>query len=231
MPTLDWLNRACAFTFAATMPIDRYHASGPQADSQPGSDGLVLRNRLGITDPQQLQDAELQLLLQLYEFVLGEAFPERGIKVADLAEWHRLWLGNVYVWAGQLRSVNLGKGGFQFAAAAQLPRLLQDFELQCLRPSTPCTDMDGEALAQAIALCHVEFILIHPFREGNGRLSRLLADVMAMQAGHGLLDYTTWDADKTAYFAAIQKGMSRNYQPMQALVSAALTGPREPGRG
>lgn len=213
------------------MPVDRYHASGPQAESQPGSNGQVLRNRLGITDRARLQDAELQLLLQLYEFVLREAFPERGLEVADLMEWHRLWLGHVYVWAGQVRSVNLGKDGFQFAAAVQVSRLLQDFERQCLRRYTPCTGMTDDALVQAIAICHVEFILIHPFREGNGRLSRLLADVMAVQAGRGPLDYSAWDADKAAYFAAIQHGMGRDYQPMQALVSAALTQPGESERG
>jgi len=79
--------------------------------------------------------------------------------------------------AGEDRSVNLSKGGFQFAAAAQIPRLLQEFEAQHLHICTPCTGMDEPALAKAIAQCHVELILAHPFREGNGLLSRLLADV------------------------------------------------------
>jgi cell filamentation protein len=47
-----------------------------------------------------------------------------------------------------------------------------------------------------LAVTHVELILIHPFREGNGRLARLLADVMAVQADRGLLDYTEWDRDR-----------------------------------
>jgi cell filamentation protein len=82
--------------------------------------------------------------------------------------------------------------------------------------------MDADALAEAIAICHVELILIHPVREGNGRLARLLADVMAVQAGRGPLDYSAWDADKAAYFAAIQCGLDRDYAPMRELVSAAL---------
>lgn len=213
------------------MAADRYHATGPQAEAEPGSNGQVLRNRLGIADPAQMEQAELQLLLQLYEFVLREQLPERGLTVADLTEWHRLWLGNVYDWAGQARSVNMGKGGFQFAAAAQIPRLLDSFEQQCLRRHTPCQGMDDVALVDAIAVCHVEFILIHPFREGNGRLSRLLADVMAVQAGRGPLDYSPWDADKAAYFAAIQRGMAMDYAPMRQLVSAALAAPLAAGRG
>ena len=116
----------------------------------------------------------------------------------------------------------MGKSGFQFAAAAQIPRLLAEYERDCLLPSTPCDDLHTTALAEAIAVCHVKLILIHPFREGNGRLSRLLADVMAVQAGRELLDYSPWDADKAAYFAAIQRGMVRDYAPMRRLVSLAL---------
>jgi cell filamentation protein len=82
--------------------------------------------------------------------------------------------------------------------------------------------MTASALAEAIAIVHVEFILIHPFREGNGRLSRLLADVMAVQADHEPLDYSSWDANKPAYFAAIQMGLDRNYRSMTALVANAL---------
>lgn len=204
------------------MATGRYQASGAQAAWQPGSNETVLLNKLGISDPADMDAVELQLLLQLYELVLGEEFPARQLHVADLKEWHRLWLGNVFDWAGEERSVNLVKSNFQFAAAAQIPRLLQEYENQVLKRFTPCDGMDAAALADAIAKCHVELILIHPFREGNGRLSRLLADVMAVQAGREPLDYSAWDADKPAYFSAIQHGMDRDYTLMQGLVSRAL---------
>jgi cell filamentation protein len=118
----------------------------------------------------------------------------------------------------------MSKDGFHFAAALQIPRLLDEFEQKYLHRYTPCHDLDRESLADAIAVCHVELILIHPFREGNGRVSRLLADVMAVQAGHGPLDYSRWDADKAAYFTAIQHGVSRDYESMRGLVSVALAG-------
>lgn len=204
------------------MAGNRYQASGPQAEWQPGSGERVLRNQIGITDPALIDEIELQLLLQLYQHVLGEGFPARRLDVADLKEWHRLWLGNLYDWAGEERRVNVAKGDFHFAVAAQIPPLLAAFERDCLHRSTPCDGMDGDALAEAIAACHVELVLIHPFREGNGRLARLLADVMAMQAGRGPLDYSAWNADKPAYFAAIQRGMGRDYAPMRELVSGAL---------
>ncbi len=117
------------------MSADRYQASGRQAAWQPGSGERVLLNKPGITDPEQMDKAELHLLLQLYDLVLGEQFPARRLHVADLKEWHRLWLGNLYDWAGDERSVNLGKGDFQFSAAAQIPRLLHEFERK--HPTSP----------------------------------------------------------------------------------------------
>lgn len=202
--------------------INRYDAEGSQSSYEPGSDEQVLANKLGITDPQDMDDAELVLLEKLYLSVLIEDLPDRQLTIQDLADWHRRWLGNLYPWAGDLRSVNMGKGGFTFAAAPQIPRLLADFERDCLGRFTPCNDCTDEELIKAIALSHVEFILIHPFREGNGRLSRLLADVMAVQGGRVPLDYSAWEEHKDAYFAAINQGLSCNYEPMEYWVRQAL---------
>ena len=116
----------------------------------------------------------------------------------------------------------MGKDGFFFAAAPQIPRLLDVFERDCLAKYTPCRPDLDENLIRSIAVTHVEFILIHPFREGNGRLSRLLADVMAVQAGYVPLDYSSWERNKEAYFAAINQGLKCNYEPMEYWVRQAL---------
>lgn len=200
----------------------RYRVDGVQGADQPGSGGEVLVNRLGLTNADDTAEAELLLLADLYEAVLIDALPDRTLTVDDLFTWHRRWLGNVYDWAGQLRTVNVSKGGFMFANAALLQGLLTTFERDCLRRYTPCRESDDEALGEAIAVCHVELILIHPFREGNGRLARLLADVMAVQAGREPLDYSKWDADKPRYFAAIRAGQGCDYAPMRKLVAQAL---------
>jgi len=202
---------------------DRY-STGIEGEFEPGSDGKVLRNKLGITDPVEMDEAELVLLEKLYEVVLVEALPDRQLKAADLKTWHRRWLANIYDWAGQERSVNLAKGGFHFAAAAQVPRLLATFERDCLARFTPCHLADTDELVEAIAITHVEFILIHPFREGNGRLSRLLADLMAVQSGRDPLDYSAWDAHKPAYIRAIHAGVGGDYTPMKEMVTLACAG-------
>ena len=134
----------------------RYDAAGNvQAQFEPGSDGGVLANKLGVADAEEMADIELDLLNRLHEDTLGSVAADQRITVADVCEWHRRWLGNV------------------------------------------------------------------SFREGNGRLSRLLASVMALQAGWPLPDYALWDNCRNDYFAAVQAGMS-DYGPMKDLVRRAL---------
>lgn len=201
---------------------DRYVATGVEGASEPGSAGRVLRNLAGIMQPEIMHEAELLLLERLYRAVLAPGPPARRLTVADLQRWHYRWLGNVYAWAGMERSVNLSRDGFHFAPAARVPELLQRFQQRCLDRYTPAHGLTDAELVRALAVTHVELILVHPFREGNGRLARLLADVMAVQAGRELLDYSAWDAAKMRYFAAIQQGVEHNYEPMAGFVAAAL---------
>ena len=202
---------------------DRYDLSGSaEGQYQPGSDGLILLNKLGITDIQEMNDLELDLLEQLYDVVLSEVEIDQAITVTDVFEWHRKWLGNVYEWAGKERFVNIGKGGFHFAAAGQIPNLPKEFDKNYLGQYTPCDRMDDEQLIEAIAIVQAEFILIHPFREGNGRIARLLANVMALQSNKPELDFSSWDRNKDDYFLAIQAAMGCNYEPMKGFVRQAL---------
>jgi cell filamentation protein len=138
-----------------------------------------------------------------------------------LVEWHRRWLGNVFSWAGMYRSVNIGKGGFQFAAANLIPQLMDEFEEKFLRELTPCKGMDDEQLIEALAKVHIEFILIHPFREGNGRLARLLATIMVLQAGKPPLDFTYLTEHMDEYIQAIHAGLD-NAEPMKELFRRVL---------
>lgn len=202
---------------------DRYAIDGAEGEFQPGSHHQVLLNLVGIQVPEDMDELELELLDQLYEDVLLKQLPDEALTVDHLKTWHRRWLGNVYAWAGHERQVTMSKNGFPFAAVPQIPRLLAEYERDCLARWTPCHSMPIDTLVEAIAVTHVEFILIHPFREGNGRLSRLLSDVMAVQAGQDPLDYTTWDSRKSDYIAAIHAGVSRNYSPMMGFVRNALS--------
>jgi len=201
---------------------DRYDTSGnPEGRYQPGSDNQVLSNKLGITDPSEMDDVELDLLEQLSETTLDEISEDQPITSEDLCEWHRRWLGNVYEWAGHYRSVNMSKGDFHFAASHLVPGLMKSFNDKFLAIYSPCHLMDEVQLVDALAMIHIEYILVHPFREGNGRLSRLLANVMALQAGQPFLDFSSMDVNKEEYFTAVQAGLD-NDEPMKEMFKRVL---------
>ncbi|WP_025904026.1 Fic family protein [Tatumella sp. UCD-D_suzukii] len=200
----------------------KYELNSAEERYQPGSGELVLANKLGITDEEEMEALESGLLLMLYEQLFIEGQPPKELAFEHISGWHRQWLGNVYDWAGKLRNANLAKDGFQFAAADRIPLLLNGFEKQFLSKSGELKALARPELISYLAECHVEFILIHPFREGNGRLSRLLCDVLSALSGKGLLDYSLWDEHKAFYFKAIQAGVSGNYSPMMQLVDDIL---------
>lgn len=205
--------------------MSRYDTPDGEGEFEPGSEGRVLANKLEVTSVDVMDEIESELLEELYTHIFHEQrFPRGRLNVEDLKRWHWQWLGNVYPWAGEERSVNMVKGDFPFAAANRIPALLAEFQSDCLDRYTPCEGSGSDEQVTAIAVTHAELILIHPFREGNGRLARLLADVMAFQAGLGLLNYANWEADRDGYFAAIQTAMSKDYGPMEAFVRQAMTG-------
>jgi len=167
----------------------RYHAEGPQTEFEPGSRGRVLRNKLCIIRVGEMQQAESEALEAVQEWAIANFGPHHRFTAGDICQLHRRWLGNIYEWAGDYRAVNMTKDGFMFAAAGQVPRLMVEWERDTLRPETPCSGMDPQRLAHALARTHAELVIIHPFREGNGRCARLLAWLMAMQAGWPTLDF------------------------------------------
>jgi cell filamentation protein len=198
---------------------DRYDVSGlPEAQFEPGSNGLVLKNLIGITSKQVMNETEARALEQAMDVLVRAHSETHRFTATDLCDCHRTWFGNIYEWAGRYRRVNVSKDGFPFAAAAQVPILMDQLERGVLRRYTPCTFPDRADVIHALAETHAELVLIHPFRDGNGRLARVLSSLMALQAGLPLLDFSLMaGTGKTAYFAAIQSGLDKHYAPMERL--------------
>lgn len=194
----------------------RYDAGGPQAEFEPGSRGRVLRNRMGIRRVREMQHAESDALVTTQNALLDVYTLDHRFTASDIRQIHWLWLAPIYAWAGEYRTVNVSKGGFMFAAAGQVPRLMQDFERRELAQETPCQGMDNGRLARALARTHAELVLIHPFREGNGRCARVLAYLMAVQSGLPSLDFSPMTGrGRAAYFGAIQSAMGGDYTPLE----------------
>jgi cell filamentation protein len=202
----------------------RYKTDGLIEDQyEEGSGGLVLKNLLHIKDKQEIEELETKELYRVTEQLTEIFDQDHRFTAADICNMHQNWLGPVYEWAGKYRQVTISKGGFTFALPRVIPQLMAEFEKNELRRLTPCTFADREEQIKAMAIVHTELLLIHPFREGNGRLSRLLAMLMALQAGLPPLDFSEFEGKrKEEYFAAVRKGMERDYQPMEEFFSAVI---------
>lgn len=195
----------------------------PEAQAEPGSGGRVLRNRLGIRRLRGMAQAESETLLAAQERLVDEYSEDHRFTARDIRAIHRTWLGGIYSWAGEYRTVNISKGDFHFAAAAQVPRLMLEFERRELAQVTPCRVAPEQDVARALAVVHAELILIHPFREGNGRCARLLALLMGLQAGLPPLDFGGLSGKGTPdYVAAIHAALGSDYTPMARLFSGVI---------
>lgn len=197
----------------------RYDTSHlPEDQYEPGSNGSVLRNKRGIVDPVKMGVEETNALWRAQNDLIGEVSADQSFTAQDICNFHKEWLKDIYPWAGQHRTVNISKGGFDFAQARFVPTLLDEFENKQLRTYTPCLFQPRSEVAHALAEVHVELMLIHPFREGNGRLGRILATLMALQAGLPVLDFSELDgARREEYFFAVRSGLDRDYLPMKRL--------------
>ena len=202
----------------------RYDVSGlPEAQFEPGSNELVLRNRLGIVSSKEMDDAEARALERTMAGLVVQYSQKHQFTAQDLRAIHKNWLGEIYEWAGEYRQVNVSKGDFPFAAAARVPSLMEKFERDQLAEYTPCDFSERADVVRALAETHVELVLVHPFREGNGRLARVLSTLMALQAGLPLLDFGPITGErKETYFAAVQAGLDKHYKPMEQLFAEII---------
>lgn len=170
-------------------------SSNPEDQFQPGSNNKVLLNKCGITDSDEMDGIEFDALVKFQKRLFNELTLDTKITAEILCAWHQEWLGGIYEWAGEYRSVNMSKDDFVFAASHLIPKLMSDYERNYLVVHTPCRAMHQPSLVEAMAVCHIEFIIIHPHRDGNGRLGRVLATVMALQADMPLLDFEILERD------------------------------------
>ena len=207
---------------------NRYQPTGVAVEFERGSRGRVLRNLLGIFRVRDMHLAESQALEIAQDLALDRFDADHRFTADDICELHALWLGPIYPWAGQYRSVDIGKDGFQFAHAGLIQGLMGEFERGVLGQHTPCRHADDASLAMALAEVHAELILVHPFREGNGRLARLLSLLMALQAGLPPLDFSPMlGRGRRAYIGGVHAAMGRDYQPLAVVFGKVIVQSRK----
>ncbi|HLY54493.1 MAG TPA: Fic family protein [Stellaceae bacterium] len=179
----------------------------------PGSS--VLRNKLGITDAKQLDYAERELVVQRSR----QGIPRGGFDLAHLRAIHRHLFQDVYEWAGELRTVELTKGGHRFQFRRYIETGMADVHRRLVKAQLlhglSHTDF-AEAAGQIIG----DVNYVHPFREGNGRTQLHYLKQLTEQAGHAL-DLTRLDAER--WIAASRAAHHGNYEPMIKEIDHGVT--------
>lgn len=143
----------------------------------------VLRNRLGVTDPEQLARAEATLTtLRTYE--LRRSDLSGSYDLPHLQLFHHWIFLEVYDWAGELRTVSLGRG-----ALFCLPRDIRptaDTLFGRLAAMDHLRGLDREEFVDELTTLLAGMTYLHPFREGNGRAQRAFLSQLARQAGYSV---------------------------------------------
>ena len=199
---------------------------GLEGEFEPGSRGKVLRNKLGIRTIPEMDQAEYNALEEAQERYLDIVTEKTVFTAAFIRNMHRDWLGGIYAWAGTYRTVEMSKGGFTWPPASRVADNMDRFEANLLQPKTPFRKSSPRDAAEDLAIIHAELLLIHPFREGNGRLARWLAELMCLQAGINRPDYgfdiPGSKAVHVRYLEAVTKGYEQDYRALADFFLEAL---------
>lgn len=176
-----------------------------------------LPNLKGLTAAGEIAEAEFEGFLMAEIMLTEQLTPSTRFDCEYICHIHRLALGELYAFAGKYRTVNMSKGGFLFPAALFVPQSMDLFEQEILS-RLPQAYTEKNALLRDISVVHGELLFIHPFREGNGRTARILANLMLRKQGYEGFHFER--LDYRDYIIAVQQVSEKNYRPMERILKA-----------
>lgn len=171
---------------------------------------MVLENKLNITDQVELNKAE-EKISKIKAKKLFDSGKIEKIKVgtfAGLKQIHKYLFEDIYDFAGKLRTVNIAKGNFRFAPVMYLAQSLKQID------KMPQSNFDE------IVEKYVEMNVAHPFREGNGRATRIWLDLIFKKELKKVVDWNK--IDKADYLSAMERSPIKDIE-IKHLLQNALT--------
>lgn len=171
---------------------------------------MAQKNKLGITDSSESAREEERIskkrAIELFESGKRDSL-EAGT-FQSLKEIHRFLIEDNYHFAGEIRTANIAKGNFRFAPLMYLETALQNIE------KMPQSTFDE------IVEKYVEMNIAHPFREGNGRITRIWLDFIFKKEIGMVVDWSK--IDKNNYLLAMERSPIKDIE-IKVLLKSALT--------
>jgi cell filamentation protein len=170
----------------------------------------VLKNLLDITDPRLLDEAEVALFVIRAE----EPSPNGSFDLNHYLELHRHLFQDVYPWAGEIRTIRIGKGGNWFCYPEYISSELERVFAELGDPGTLGL-MAAPDFARHVAHFLAELNAVHPFRDGNGRTQLAFLAILAEQAG---FTFDEERLDRNRVIHAMVESFSGDEGPLVSLV-------------
>lgn len=181
----------------------------------------VCINYLKSTNQDLIQKEEDLKLLELYDNLVENFDISKSFNFETIKKWHKDIFKTIYPFAGDLRTVEMSKGGGDEAWVWRLDFLSGIPELDKLLIKITSTEYDDiDAITFDLSQLISEFLFIHPFREGNGRLSRLVCDIILAKNGFPMIGLNLKNGDK--YIEKVHQGYDCNYEPMKELLKSKI---------
>ena len=171
---------------------------------------MILENKLNITDPAELAREEERISKKRAKEMFDTEYLntlEAGTFQA-LKEIHKYLFEEIYEFAGEIRKVNIAKGNFRFTPLAYLEEAVKNIEKM------------PQSTYEEIIQKYVEMNIAHPFREGNGRSTRIWLDLILKKELHLVVDWSK--VDKTDYLLAMERSPIKDTE-IKELLKQALT--------
>ena len=206
------------------MPTDdHYLVTGNSEAEYMDAAETGLKNKKGIADAATLQDAEEEALGRAYGQLIWEIGPTTRLTCDLIRRIHAFIFADLYDWAGRWRTVWISKPGVTWPAPDFLEEHMERFERDVLAkfpPSRPCRYR--YLLQSGWRRSRSEFLVIHPFREGNARTIKVLTDLLASQTKRPILQYDQSETGAAEYIAAAAAAFDKNYAPLESVIWSAL---------
>jgi cell filamentation protein len=194
--------------------MDKYDTSKNDPYCYKGTS--VLKNKLNIRDLNSLEEAEREITSKT---IMSIKYKEPPYDLFYLKSLHYQLFSKLYDWAGDLRIVNIYKNNTPFCFYENIENESNKLFSQ-LKSEQWLRNLEKNIFCEKLARYYCEFNMIHPFREGNGRVQRLFFKHLALSNRY-LLDWSK--IDRKEWIQANIDGVDVNYKPMENIFKKITT--------